>query len=153
MTKCFLPSLLTHLILTALVGAFEDKVSSFLEFHCYDCHGDGQNKGGLALETLETALSNPADFAHWELIFDRVETGEMPPKKVKERPTDEELKEFSGHLAPALTRAHEERKGTVLRRLNRREYENTMNDLFGTNLRLAEMLPEDGRSHEFDTVG
>jgi hypothetical protein len=37
--------------------------------------------------------------------------------------------------------------------LNRQEYENTLNDLMGTNLRLASFLPEDGRSHEFDNVG
>ena len=41
----------------------------------------------------------------------------------------------------------------MLRRLNRREYENAMNDLFGTDLKLEGMLPEDGRSHEFDVVG
>ncbi len=40
-----------------------------------------------------------------------------------------------------------------MRRLNRREYENTLNDLFGTNLSLADRLPEDNRSHEFDNVG
>ena len=52
-----------------------------------------------------------------------------------------------------LTLAHQSRKGTVLRRLNRREYANTMNDLFGTHLDLESLFPEDGRSHEFDNVG
>jgi hypothetical protein len=52
-----------------------------------------------------------------------------------------------------LTTVHQASKGTVLRRLNRREYENTLNDLFGTNQKLAQRLPEDSRSHEFDNVG
>lgn len=153
MSTTFLKAILVGLALTGAGRAFEKEVSSFLEMHCYDCHGDGQDKGGLDLEALKSDLSDPATFARWELIYDRVEKGEMPPKKVTERPGPGELAEFAGHLAPALMQAHEAEKGTVLRRLNRREYENTMNDLFGTNLRLAEMLPEDGRSHEFDTVG
>jgi hypothetical protein len=153
MSQRALVFLFTFLAAAGSVFGFEKKVSSFLEYHCYDCHGDGQDKGGLDLEKLKSDLSDPATFARWELIFDRVEKGEMPPKKVKERPEGKELKEFLEQLSPALTKAHEEQKGTVLRRLNRREYENTMNDLFGTNLRLAGMLPEDGRSHEFDNVG
>ena len=41
----------------------------------------------------------------------------------------------------------------MLRRLNRREYQNTLNDIFGTSLDLESMLPEDSRFHEFDNVG
>lgn len=125
----------------------------FLENHCYDCHGDGMAKGGLDFDELETDLSDPANFARWELIYDRVEKGEMPPKKVKERPDDDEVSHFGERLFRPLYEAHRKERGTVLRRLNRQEYENTMNDLFGTNLKLARMLPEDGRSHEFDNVG
>lgn len=125
----------------------------FLEAHCYDCHGDGQKKGGLDFDELSRDLSDPAVFAKWELIFDRVNRDEMPPEKVTERPDGDEVSHFSETLFEALYETHLKEKGTVLRRLNRREYENTMNDLFGTNLRLAEMLPEDGRSHEFDNVG
>lgn len=125
----------------------------FLENHCYDCHGDGMSKGGLDFDELKTDLADPANFAKWELIYDRVEKGEMPPKKVKERPDDDEVSHFGERLFRPLYEAHQKERGTVLRRLNRREYENTMNDLFGTNLKLARMLPEDGRSHEFDNVG
>lgn len=128
-------------------------VQKFLEKHCYECHGDGMDKGGLDFDELGVDLSDPAIFAKWEDVHDRVVSGEMPPKKVKTRPGDEEIAQITGVLSPALTAAHAEEKGTVLRRLNRKEYQNTMNDLFGTNLDLAGMLPEDGRSHEFDNVG
>jgi hypothetical protein len=126
---------------------------AFLERHCFDCHGDGVAKGGLDLETLGRDLADVATFAKWEHIFDRVAKGEMPPAKVKERPTREERALIYRNLGQALARQHVREKGTVLRRLNRREYQNAMNDLFGTNLKLEEMLPEDGRSHEFDVVG
>ena len=125
----------------------------FLELHCYDCHGDGAKKGGLAMDHLSFDLEDPATFVTWERIYDRATSGEMPPKKIVERPTASELAFFSSHLEVPLVDAHLKDKGTVLRRLNRQEYENTLNDLMGTNLRLGSHLPEDGRSHEFDNVG
>ena len=125
----------------------------FLELHCYDCHGDGAKKGGLAMDELTYELDDPAVFAKWERIYDRALNGEMPPKKIKERPTVDELQNLKLRLEPVLASAHEKAKGTVLRRLNRREYQNAMNDLFGTDLKLEGMLPEDGRSHEFGVVG
>ncbi len=130
-----------------------NKLSDMLKVHCYDCHGDGTKKGGLAMDELSDKFEDPAVFAIWEQIYDRALNGEMPPKKVKDRPNPAELKELQMNLEPALRSAHEKAKGTVLRRLNRREYENAMNDLFGTDLELEKMLPEDGRSHEFDVVG
>ena len=132
---------------------FSKKTEAFLELHCFDCHGDGAAKGGLDLEKLGRDLTDAATFAKWELIFDRVDKGEMPPAKVKDQPEPKELAEFRDSMFPRLEKAHAAAKGTVLRRLNRREYENTMNDLFGTALELEKLLPEDGRSHEFDNVG
>ena len=128
-------------------------VFAFLETHCYECHADGANKGGLDFDALSTDLGDVAVFAKWERIFDRVVAGEMPPANLKDRPPAKELTYFRGELERQLIQVHAAKKGTVLRRLNRREYENTMNDLFGTSLELGSMLPEDGRSHEFDNVG
>ena len=132
---------------------WKSELSEILEIHCFDCHADGAKKGGLAMDELSNKLDDPAVFAKWERIYDRALTGEMPPKKIKDRPQHDELKNLKLLLEPALSSAHEKSKGTVLRRLNRREYQNTINDLFGINLKLEEMLPEDGRSHEFDNVG
>jgi len=140
---------------TASVMAFEIQQESeqFLAAHCYDCHGDGSKEGGLALDQLERDVSDPASFAVWERIFDRVVDEEMPPADIDERPTTVELNEFRHVLGATLTNTHAAEKGTVLRRLNRREYQNTLNDLFGVSLDLEGMLPEDARSHEFDNVG
>jgi len=141
------------LLLGSVGFAFDKSTNAFLAAHCFDCHGDGAAKGGLDLENLGRDLSDVAVFAKWERIFDRVTAGEMPPKKVTDRPEAKELATFRTSLGPRLVQAHAAAKGTVLRRLNRREYENTMNDLFGTALELEGLLPADGRSHEFDNVG
>jgi hypothetical protein len=149
-----------HRILTAfffctsvIFAEWKRELLPFLELHCYDCHGDGAKKGGLAMDQLSYDLEDPATFVTWERIYDRAMSGEMPPKKILERPSANELAVFSRHLEPLLVDAHSKEKGTVLRRLNRQEYENTLNGLMGTNLRLGSHLPEDGRSHEFDNVG
>jgi len=41
----------------------------------------------------------------------------------------------------------------TMRRLNRAEYDNTVRDLLGTNLRLAEDFPPDDTGHGFDNIG
>jgi hypothetical protein len=132
---------------------FPKGTEAFLEMHCFDCHAEGEKKGGLDLEKLGRDLTNAATLAKWVQIFDRVDRHEMPPAKVKDQPEPGELAEFRDSMFPRLEKAHAAEKGTVLRRLNRREYENTMNDLFGTALELEKLLPEDGRSGEFDNVG
>lgn len=144
------------LLLTAMVNSvFGQKLNlpKFIDTYCSDCHADGMDKGGLDFDTLKYDLKDPATYAVWERIFDRVLIGEMPPKKKKKQPSKVDLQSFEGMLGPKLLMAHQYVKGTVLRRLNRQEYQNTLNDMFGTNLRIAGMLPEDGRSHEFDNVG
>ena len=118
-----------------------------------DCHDSEMAEGGLDFEKLKYSLTNEAVFAKWESIYDRVLSGEMPPKKKKKRPSSKEIEGFAKTLSPDLFKYHGQSRGTVLRRLNNKEYENTLNDIFGTNLRIANMLPEDGRSHEFDNVG
>ena len=140
-------------ILPAVVSAQAKSLNlAFMKVHCGNCHHDGEEEGGFELADLNTDLSDEAAFAKWERIFDRMEAGEMPPQD-SVQPGDQERHEFLFELNKALINAHQSRKSTVLRRLNRREYENTLNDLFGTRLKLAELLPEDGRSHEFDNVG
>jgi hypothetical protein len=129
-----------------------DGVRAFGSRYCVECHGDGPGEGGLNMALLDSALTDTATFAVWERIFDRVQEGSMPPVDA-EQPTREEMRIFLDELGDSLRKAHRTTTGTVLRRLNRREYQNTMNDLFGTNLDLAHMLPEDSRAGEFDNVG
>ena len=131
---------------------FQRALDPFFEQHCYECHDDSVKKGDLDLFALSGDLNNPEAFSKWERIYDRVSSGEMPPKK-KEQPKAARIAFFRKALGVPLAEAHQARKGTVLRRLNRKEYQNTLNDIFGTNIDLVSILPEDGRSHEFDNIG
>ncbi|MEP3930567.1 DUF1592 domain-containing protein [Rhodopirellula bahusiensis] len=127
-------------------------IQSFLRIHCFDCHADGASEGGLDFDVLGKSITGTADLAAWVRIHDRVQSGEMPPPDSANLSASERS-EFTSAMAAPLRRHHASEKGTVLRRLNRREYENTLNDLFGTAVELETLLPADGRSHEFDNVG
>ncbi len=129
--------------------------TAFLEDQCTDCHDSAEKKGGLDLTALEWDLKKRESFDAWVKVFDAVEKGQMPPKK-KPRPEEAALKSFLGNVGGALRAmdsAREKESGrTVLRRLNRVEYERTVQDLLGIPTALAEMLPADTPMHGFDTV-
>ena len=80
----------------------------------------------------------------------------MPPKG-EPRPKPAQRKEVLATLRSGLLaadRARQKREGrTVLRRLNRYEYENTIRDLLAIDVDLKELLPEDTSAHGFDNIG
>ncbi|HVJ46512.1 MAG TPA: DUF1592 domain-containing protein, partial [Luteolibacter sp.] len=131
-------------------------VKEFFGNHCTDCHDAEEKKGGLDLESLKWEPTDRANFEKWVKVFDFVQKDEMPPKKRKERPEAEEVKSFLSGLGKELTTADAKREAengrTVLRRLNRVEYERTVHDLLGITTPLAVMLPGDTPVHGFDTV-
>jgi len=118
-----------------------DTATSFLENHCLDCHGPDDPAGGLDINALSADLHDEASQAQWIRIHDRVARREMPPAAY-DQPQTGDRRFFVDGLHKRLTTAHAAQKGTVLRRLNRREYENTLNDLFGTHVPLVSTLPE-----------
>ena len=118
-------------------------VRPFLQAHCTKCHGEARAKGGLTVHDLPADLG--ADLERWAHVLDALEDGVMPPAGQKQpndadrgsivRWLDSELKSAirdSGTPAPATTR-----------RLTNFEYQNTLRDLIGFELRLADNLPED----------
>ena len=136
-------------------AAADSRVASFVEVHCVSCHGTYSPDGGLSLEGLATQFDDPANAAIWIRVFDKVVTGEMPPKK-ETQPKPAERTQFTEHLRDKLHAASLQRQlaegRVVFRRLNRIEYENTLRDLLGMPVHVREILPEDGGSAGFDTI-
>ena len=130
------------------------KLDPFLSQHCYECHDDLTAEADLDLLSLDFDLGNPANFAHWDHVFRRVRSGEMPPKE-KAQPSSRERKEFLELIREplfAIDRADLEQYGRVHgRRLTRTEYEYTVHDLLGIDIPLANQLPADESGHEFET--
>ncbi len=130
-------------------------VTAFLEKHCTNCHDATEKKGGLDLEALPVKFDTEKDRAEWVKVFDRVLANEMPPPK-KARPeaaAKRAMLETVGGAIVKVERAQQIADGRVpLRRLNRVEFERTVQDLLGVETPLRHILPTDTPLHGFDTV-
>ncbi|MEM0968641.1 MAG: DUF1587 domain-containing protein, partial [Verrucomicrobiota bacterium] len=127
-------------------------IDPFLDAHCFDCHDDTVAKAGLDLFTLSTDLRDAETLRKWVRIFDRVEKGEMPPPQ-KPRPESSSKAQFLADLQQPLLAGHRSQREVVLRRLNRLEYETTINDLFGIDAKAGSSFPADAKKHGFDNNG
>ena len=94
---------------TAATAALDPAKASFLkdilpllEDHCYACHGDGQTKGGLALDESPPGKDVHHGYKIWEQIRKLVAAGEMPPEGRKNRPDGKE-RDLPGRLGSAFT--------------------------------------------------
>jgi len=136
-------------------AAFKAKVQPLIENHCIDCHGPQVQKANLRLDNLKPELQDERTLATWAAVHDKLVSGEMPPKK-RERPPQDELKAAITLLNKELHAASLHRQQTkgrvVVRRLNGTEFENTIRDLIGTNVKLKELLPEDNSVAGFDNI-
>ncbi|MCM8531428.1 MAG: DUF1587 domain-containing protein, partial [Lentisphaeraceae bacterium] len=145
------------LVFFQLSAASLDNTSkAFLEKHCYDCHDEDMNEGNLNLADLKFDPENKYNLDKWVKVFDQVSTGDMPPKK-KKRPEKLIKEKFLTSIGKTLYLADAQQQvsqgRTRLRRLNRYEFESTLEDIFDMELDIVEDLPEDGKGHGFDTNG
>jgi hypothetical protein len=136
-------------------GPFDTVIKPLLEERCLDCHDEQTHKAGLRLDNLKPDFRDPKASTTWEHVFDKMVSGEMPPKKKAPIPP-RQLETATGLLRAALQYTSLERQQkqgrVVVRRLNGTEYENTLHDLLGTKIPLKEMLPEDNTVAGFDNV-
>jgi mono/diheme cytochrome c family protein len=135
--------------------SFDSQVRPILKAHCVGCHGPDRTEKDLRLDEITADLSSEPTQDRWRTILNRVKAGEMPPK-AKPRLSASELETLSKWINGALETSDAPRKAegrTVLRRLNRIEYQNTIRDLLGIDLDLLEMLPVDSSTAGFDNVG
>ena len=134
--------------------ATEQFPNSFFKSHCVECHDAKDSEGGFDLSALKFELSNADNFAKWVRVYDRIESGEMPPKGQSRPPVAEKnavTKWLKTTLIEAEQDAHHGEPRTGVRRLTRSEYENTIRDLFDMpGIALQGNLPADGSAHGFD---
>jgi len=128
----------------------------FIKTHCADCHGSEEPEAGLSLTSFRTNAALIPQRAKWDAILRMVETGVMPPPDSPQPPADER-KAFTG-LVRAIFDEHDRTAppdpGRVtMRRLNRREYANTVRDLLGVDFNPTENFPADDVGHGFDNIG
>jgi mono/diheme cytochrome c family protein len=126
-------------------------VQPLLKKYCLGCHSTELKKGSLDLERFTSLGEVRKDVKRWQQVLEMLEAGEMPPKK-KQQPTAEErqrLVAWTRGFLDAEARARAGDPGYVpLRRLSNTEYDCTVRDLTGVDLRPTREFPADGAAGE-----
>lgn len=128
---------------------------TFFKSYCLDCHGAEKPKADVRLDDLSFTISDIPTAERWQKVLNALNAGDMPPED-KKQPQAAEKSKFLQHLSSTMVRARKALGDTggviTMRRLNKREYENTIEDLLGVKVDAKE-LPNDGGSGTFDTFG
>ena len=132
-----------------------EKHRAFFKAYCLDCHDSETQKGKVDLETLPFRITTIEQAELWQKVLGALNSGEMPPEK-KKQPEQAEKADFLDDLALTMVTARKvlgDSGGKItMRRLNKRDYQNSIESLLGVRLE-TKLLPDDGSSGDFDTVG
>jgi hypothetical protein len=142
----------------ALDQQFTTKVQPFLQTYCLGCHGTEKQESDLDLSPYTSVSRVIAGFSYWDLVLEKLEAAEMPPDKAKKHPTDAQRDEIVAWIH--ALRKNESAKtagdpGPVLaRRLSNAEYDYTIRDLTGVDIRPTKEFPVDPANQAgFDNSG
>ena len=130
-----------------LEDRFRETVRPFLDTYCLKCHDKEKPKGDMDLSVYPTADSVSRDLEHWELVLEQLEEKSMPPVKANRHPKAEVRQEIIDWIH-AIRKAEGKRNagdpGPVpARRLSNAEYDHTIRDLTGVDLRPTQEFPVD----------
>ena len=137
-------------------AAFETDVKPVLQKNCYACHNAALKNADVNLMAYETEAEVLKDDHTWSKVVQKVKTRVMPPAPFPPL-SDDDVALVSGWIEAAFERAEAQAPpdpGRVTaRRLNRTEYDNSVRDLLGVDLHLAEDFPQDDTGYGFDNNG
>jgi hypothetical protein len=135
---------------------FQRQVRPVLERYCADCHMKGNAEAGIVLDRYENQAAAVQDARTWLRVRDALQGRIMPPAE-ETQPSLEESDRIIAWIETdflaAECRKQVSSAPVVIRRLNRQEYNNTIRDLFGLDLHLADTFPADDIGFGFDNVG
>jgi hypothetical protein len=166
-----LPLLAGALVLTSYTVArgedsrFEKDIHPLLKTYCVSCHNGQKKRGGLDLARFEKNADVGMGAEVWGEVAARVLAHEMPPEG-KKQPSIQQRRQFVRWAQSVAKKPDDCKqlasdrtmgfyKGHVMsRRLSRSEYNNSIRDLIGLDLRPADRFPADGSGGEgFDNNG
>ena len=169
--RCRLALLIAALVLFFPAAAlaendtFGKEVRPVLKTYCISCHNAQKKRGGLDLDRFQKSADVSMGEEVWSEVAARVLAHEMPPEG-KKQPSIEQRRKFVRWARSVAKKTDDCKqlasdrtmgfyKGHVMsRRLSRDEYNNTIRDLIGLDLRPADRFPADGSGGEgFDNNG
>ena len=137
-------------------AAFDTTVQPFLSTYCLSCHNEKLTTAGLDLTMFRHSASVAESPELWDKVLEKVSTGKMPPGGLPEegkRQAEAVTKWIEGALAEAGFGDQAQAGRVTARRMNRVEYNNTIRDLLGVDVRPADQFPVDDSGYGFDNIG
>jgi hypothetical protein len=144
------------------LGTLEERFSGtaqpFFKSYCFSCHGPKKRKGHLDLSREATLTAISKKPALWERVLERLEAREMPPEDTPKMPTATERAAVIAWLRQMQDRLAERTAGdpgpVLTRRLSNAEFDYTIHDLTGVDIRPAKEFPVDPANEAgFDNSG
>ena len=131
--------------------AYISEIKPLLTTYCVKCHGGEKTKGEVNFSAIRGGAAAMELRELWIKSADQLHHQEMPPQKEKQ-PSSEEAKKIIVWIN-ALKQGDRPDAGRVtIRRLNRAEYNNTMRDLIGIDVKPADKFPHDDIGEGFDNI-
>jgi hypothetical protein len=130
-----------------LDSGFSDAVRPFLAAYCTSCHGGTEPEGEFDLTAYDNAAAVIRDHERWALVLEKISSLEMPPEGAEKHPTADERERVIVWIktlerSEALKNAGD--PGIVVaRRLSNSEYNYTIRDLTGVDIRPTREFPVD----------
>ena len=136
------------------VTEYRSVISPILEKHCYECHGDGYDKGKVAFDALETDQQILAPDL-WLRVLNNTRAGLMPAERKPRLSAAEQskLEDWIKFGVFNIDPRNPDPGRVTVRRLNRVEYRNTVHDLLGVDYNTDHEFPPDDTGFGFDNIG
>ena len=136
---------------------FAQTVRPFLASYCVGCHGGATPAAQFDLQPYTTVAAVVRDYPRWNLVLEKLTAKEMPPKQAPQPPADVRQEVIDWVRAERMNEARKNAgdPGPVLvRRLSNAEYNNTIRDLTGVDMRPTREFPVDpANTAGFDNSG
>jgi len=132
-----------------------DEVEPILIEYCYECHGDGMDRGDFALDEFDDLSDHLGNFDVWYETWKNLRSQLMPPSD-EIQPGDAERERLMAFIERHVFRIDHENPDpgrVTIRRLNREEYRWTIHDLLNVDFPVEDVLPPDDTGYGFDTIG
>jgi hypothetical protein len=142
-------------LMTSKIRAIEPDITAKQLFtsHCMKCHSDEKPNGDFIVASLTYDFNDKQNREKWLTVLQQLRDNNMPPRD-EPRPPVKDVQSVMNWISTKAVEAERVRRETegrvVMRRLNRAEYANTVRDLLGVEVDLADLLPPDTSTNGFD---
>lgn len=126
--------------------SFDEGVVPLLKAHCFECHNDETQSGDINLEFLVHQRPFVRERAKWTNVLAQTQNRVMPLDE-GQQPTEKQRRQIVFVLNNAISNFDysgiDDPGYEQARRLTHHEYDNTIRDLFGGDVKTASQFPSD----------